>query len=153
MKKVVALIMSMFVLCFAGNVIAGEGPAKKDAEAMVNKAVAFVEEQGVDNALIEFNNPKGQFCEGELYVFAYDFEGTNKALPTKPELVGKNLIDLKDADGKPVIKDLIEVAKTGAGWHQYKWENPTTNAVQDKASYVVKVTDDLWLGCGIYIKE
>ncbi len=152
MKKIIALMMSMFVLTVAGNVIAGKQPAKEDAEAMVKKAVAFVEEKGVENALAEFNDPKGQFCDGELYVFAYDFQGTNRALPTKPELVGKNLMDLKDADGKFVIKDLITVAESGGGWHQYKWENPTTNKIEDKASYVVKVNDDLWLGCGIYIK-
>ncbi len=152
MKKIAAIMMSMVVLSFAGNVIAGKKTTKADAEAMVNKAVAFVKEKGVDNALAEFNNPKGQFCDGELYVFAYDFQGTNKALPTKPELVGKNLINLKDADGKLVIKDLIGVAKKGGGWHQYKWENPATNKIADKASYVVKVNEDLWLGCGIYLQ-
>ena len=152
MKKIAAVMMSLFVLGIVGNVLAGKQATKADAEAMVNKAVAFVKEKGVDNALAEFNNPKGQFCDGELYVFAYDFQGTNKALPTKPELVGKNLMNLKDADGNLVIKDLIGVAKNGGGWHQYKWENPTTKKIGDKASYVVKVSDDLWLGCGIYLQ-
>lgn len=151
MKKIVAIMISMVVLSFAGNVLAGK-TTKADAEAMVKKALAYVKEKGVDNALAEFNNPKGDFVKGELYVFAYDFTGTNKALPTKPELVGKNLMNLKDADGKFVIKDLIAVAKQGGGWHQYKWENPTTKKIADKASYVVKVNDDLWLGCGIYLQ-
>ena len=152
MKKIVAVITSLFVLSIGVNALAGKQATKADAEAMVNKAVAFVKDQGVDNALSEFNNPNGQFCNGELYVFAYDFKGTNKALPTKPELVGKNLMNLKDADGKFVIKDLIGVAKNGGGWHQYKWENPTTKKIADKASYVVKVNDELWLGCGIYLQ-
>ena len=152
MKKTVAVMMSLFILSVAGNVLASKQATKADAEAMVKKAVAFVEEKGVDDALAEFNNPKGRFCKGALYVFAYDFQGTNKALPTKPELVGKNLMNLKDADGKYVIKDLIGVARNGGGWHQYKWENPTTKKIADKASYVVKVNDDLWLGCGIYLQ-
>ena len=144
-------MMCVFVLCFAGNVFAGRA-TKAEAEAMVQKAVAFVKEKGVDQAIAEFNNPKGEFCQGELYVFAYDFKGTNRALAPKPEMVGKNLMDLKDADGKFVIKDLIGVASNGGGWHQYKWENPTTKKVADKASYVIKVNDDLWLGCGVYVE-
>lgn len=152
MKKILSvLMMSMFVLSCAGNVVAGSESSKSDAEAMVQKAVSYIQEKGKDMALAEFNNPGGEFVKGELYVFAYDFEGNNKALAVKPELIGKNLLDLKDADGKFVIKDLITVAKNGGGWHQYKWENPTTQKIADKASYVVKVDDTLWLGCGIYL--
>ena len=153
MKKIIVCMMvSMFLLGHVGSVFASTKTSKADAEAMVEKAVSFIKANGVDKALSEFNNPKGEFVNGELYVFAYDFQGTNKALPTKPELIGKNLIDLKDADGKFVIKDLISVAQKGGGWHQYKWENPSTKKIADKASYVVKVDDSLWLGCGIYLQ-
>lgn len=152
MRKLLSLLMiSVFILSFSGSVFAASESSKADAEAMVKKAISFIQEKGRDKALAEFNNPNGEFIKGELYVFAYDFEGTNKALAVKPEMIGKNLIDLKDADGKFVIKDLISVANNGGGWHQYKWENPTTQQVQDKASYVVKVDDSLWLGCGIYL--
>jgi len=120
---------------------------KRETVAMVERALAYIQANGKDKALAEFNNPKGAFVDRELYVFAYDFFGINKALASNPAMVGKNLIDYKDADGKEVIKDLIRIARTGGGWYDYKWEG------REKSSYVVKVDDTLWIGCGEYKHE
>lgn len=120
---------------------------KREAVAMVERALAYIQANGKEKALAEFNNPKGAFVDRDLYVFAYDFFGVNKALATNPGLVGKNLIDMKDADGKEFIKDLIKVVNKGGGWYDYKWDG------KEKSSYVVKVDDTLWIGCGEYKHE
>jgi len=66
------------------------------------------------------------------------------------KLVGKDMLGLKDADGKFFIKAFIETAKSkGNGWVDYKWVNPQTNKIENKSTYVQKV-DDYFLGCGIY---
>ena len=65
-------------------------------------------------------------------------------------MVGKDLLDMRDIDGKYLIKSLIEVANTkGKGWVDYKWPNPVTNAIEAKSSYVKKY-EDMLIGCGIY---
>lgn len=82
--------------------------------------------------------------------FVTDMSGKMQAHGTNPKLVGKDLISLKDADGKFFVKSYIELVKSkGSGWVDYKWINPSNSAIQTKSTYVEKV-DDLIVGCGIY---
>ena len=62
------------------------------AKAMVDKAIAHVKAVGPEKAYTDFNTPGNQFFDGELYVFAYDMEGTNLALGGNPKMTGKSLI-------------------------------------------------------------
>ena len=57
------------------------------------------------------------------YIFGYDYSGLRVAMPGNKG-VGKNFIDLKDPDGTPVIKNLIDVARAGGGISSYKWPKP-----------------------------
>ena len=125
----------------------GSGIYKNEAVTMVDKALAFIQKYGKARAIAEFNNPQGLFADRGLYVFAYDFNGVNKALLTHPELVGKNLLDMKDPSGKEIIKDMIALVKKGGGWYNYEWDGRL------KSSYVVKVDDGLWIGCGEYTES
>jgi signal transduction histidine kinase len=68
-------------------------------------------------------------------------------------IIGKNMKDLKDADGKLFIQEMMAAAKTkGSGWVDYKWKNPKTGEVLPKSSYVEKLGDNAFIGCGIYKK-
>ena len=68
----------------------------------------------------------------------------------RPALIGKNLMGLKDQDGKYLVRELIEIANgQGSGWINYKWPNPLTNKIEDKSSYVEKMGDYV-VGVGIY---
>jgi lactate permease len=125
----------------------GSGTYKSEAASMVERALAYIENNGKDRAIAEFNNPKGLFVDRGLYVFAYDFGGVNKALSTHPSLIGKNLIDMRDVSGKEIIKGMIAVVKRGGGWYDYEWDG------KHKSSYVVKVDDTLWIGCGEYTES
>ena len=126
------------------------GATPDQAKAMVDKAIAHTKAVGVQKAYQDFNTPGNQFFDGELYIFAYDMQGNNLALGGNPKMTGKNLIDMKSADGKFVIKDFIEIIKSkGEGWYEYKWANPETKKVQDKSSYIKKIPGtEAFLGCG-----
>ena len=128
------------------------GATPEQAKAMVDKALAHVKAVGAEKAYVDFNTPGNQFFDGELYIFAYDMQGKNLALGGNPKMTGKSLIDMKSADGKPLIKDMIEIIKTkGSGWYDYKWANPETKKIQDKTSYITKIPGaEAFLGCGIY---
>ena len=114
MKKILVFALAMcFVLglAFASGALASQ----KDAKALVDKAAAYVKANGKDAALKEFSKPKGQFDKGELYVFAYDMSATIVAHPKNQKLIGKNLMDVPDTDGKLFRKEIVETAKrTGA---------------------------------------
>lgn len=139
---------SSYVVKYDDNLWLGCGTYKHEAVEMVDRALAYIKVNGKNKALAEFNNPKGRFVERSLYIFAYDLKGTNKALLTKPSLVGKNLLEMQDSDGKYIIKDMIAIAKNqGSGWYDYKWDD------QEKSSYIVRVDNNLLIGCGEYREQ
>jgi signal transduction histidine kinase len=121
-----------------------------NATALVQKAESFIQANGKDTAFIEFTNRQGQFVNGDLYIFAVDFNGVTLAHGGNAKLVGKAMLGLKDAGGKYFIKEFIKVAKAeGNGWVDYKWVNPQTKKIENKSTFVQKV-DDYFIGCGIY---
>jgi methyl-accepting chemotaxis protein len=86
------------------------------------------------------------------YIFVYQYDGTNLATRPKPSLEGKNLIDLKDANGKPLIKDLINIAKDGGDFYQYIWFNPSNDQDEPKMSYAIGLEKWGWMvGTGAYM--
>ena len=122
-----------------------------DVQAFVEKAVAYARTNGKDAALAAFTAPGGEFHQGQLYIYAYDFKGTVIAHGGDPTLVGKDLIGMKDPNGVPVIKDLVRLAKQGSGWLYYAWPNPAHGGRQEpKLGYVMKVSDGWFLGSGTY---
>jgi signal transduction histidine kinase len=122
----------------------------EEAKAFVEKGAKLCAQKGEEACKAAFTVKEGEFIQGELYIFGYDFEGNVKAFGGKPEMVGKNLWNLKGAGGKLLIQELVNTAKTGEGWVDYKWSNPTTNKIADKTSYVKKINDNFWIGAGYY---
>ena len=126
-------------------------PTQADVRAFVKEAVAFARENGKEAALAAFTAPGGQFHQGQLYIYAYDFSGTVIAHGGDPALVGRNLIDMTDPNGVHVIQELVRLAKGGSGWLYYTWPNPLHDNVQEpKLGYVEKVDDAWFLGSGTY---
>jgi two-component system, NarL family, sensor kinase len=88
------------------------------------------------------------------YYFLYDLEGRNLMHPRQPQLVGRNLWELRDADDSPTIQRLIAQAKAGGGYVRYLWEKPSTQKVAPKLGYVVMLDRWNWmLGTGIYLDD
>ncbi len=143
------MLICVLVLCAASLVFAA-GDEKKTAKDLVDKAAAFTKAQGKAEALKEFSKPSGQFDKGEIYIFAYDTKGTVIAHPKNAKLVGKNLLDVPDIDGKFFRKEIMsKAASGGSGWVDYKYKNPATNKVEQKTTYFQKV-NDVVICCGVY---
>jgi cytochrome c len=120
--------------------------------SFVESAVAYAQENGKDKALVEFSNKTGSFVRGDLYIYAYDFNGTNIAHPFKPGWIGKNKLNETDSNSVPYIRNLINVAKDGKGFTYFIFPNPAHgNRDEFKIGYVMKVNDNWWLGSGIYL--
>ena len=117
---------------------------------MVQRAVRHVRQQGREAALADFSLPTPEFKQRDLYINVIDLNGNTLAHGENAKLIGRNLIDLKDADGKLFIKHFVDVAKnTGKGWIDYRWPNPVTAVLEEKTTYIEEV-DGLVIGCGIY---
>ena len=143
------ILVALLINLLSANLVLAISPADQ-AKAMVEEAVTFFNANGKQKALTEISTPKGKWVKGELYVFAYDLNGVVVAHPINPKLIGKNLIDVPDAAGKTFRKDIAEVARTkGTGWVDYKYKNPSTNKIEDKSTFLVKVGDVI-ICCGTY---
>jgi signal transduction histidine kinase len=130
----------------------GKSESPADAEAMVKKAVTFYKTNGKDKAFAEFNNTKGKFVSGDLYIFVYDLTGKCVSHGGNPKMIGKDLIGMKDADNKFFVKERIEIVNSkGKGWQNYKMTNPTTKQIENKTAYIEKL-DGFVIGCGAYKK-
>ena len=145
---VVTLVLGLISLfSFAGL---SHASGKDDAKTLVKHAAAFVKYQGKGKALAEMSKPRGTFDKGELYVFAYDLQGVMVAHPKNATLIGKNLIDVPDTNGKLFRRDIVEKAKSkGSGWVDYMYLNPETNELELKTTYFQKV-GDIIICCGAY---
>ena len=145
-------LLSAAVLSFmmAGAVQAADQGTAAEAEAMAKKAVAYIKANGPEKAAEEFTHGKS-FKDRDLYISYLDFTGKMLAHGSNPKLVGKDLIGLKDPEGKLMVQMAIEVAKTkGHGWTEnYKFKNPTTEKLQEKAMYVERI-DNSYVGVGTY---
>ena len=130
---------------------AGEFGTKEEAQALVEKAVAFWTANGRDMAIAAFNDRLGQFVDRDLYIVAATLaDGVRIAHGFNAKMIGKSLNDFKDIEGKPYGLEIIEMAKTtGVGWVDYKFTNPVTKRVMDKTSYLKKV-DDVVIFAGAY---
>ncbi|HEY5526068.1 MAG TPA: cache domain-containing protein [Candidatus Anoxymicrobiaceae bacterium] len=125
---------------------------KQNVVDFVNEAIAYAKANGKDKAIAEFNNPKGKFVRGELYIYAYNWEGIALANGGNPSLAGQNLIDMTDPNGVKVIQELIKVARAGGGWVDYVWPYPKTKINEPKVGYANGVDSTWWLGSGMYTK-
>nr|WP_321507590.1 cache domain-containing protein [uncultured Methanoregula sp.] len=117
---------------------------------VVNDAAVYSQRVGKTAALNEFANRNGSFTRGELYIWAYDFNGTNLAHPYHPEFLGNNKLDLTDAAGVRMIEVMRDTARNGSGFATYQFENPISGKTEQKLAYVKKIDDSWWIGSGIY---
>ena len=147
MLKIVAgsALCSLF-LC-GGALGAEAGPA--DAVALAEKGAQFMKAKGKDEMIRRINARDPAFNHGQLYLAMRDLKGITLAHPTTA-LIGKDLLDVPDADGKLFRHQMVEIANgTGRGWVDYKFRNPASGKVEAKTTYVLRA-GDVALEAGIY---
>jgi cytochrome c len=142
-----SLFLCLMVLAATPSWADDKRGTREEAKAMAEKAAALVKENP-QKAFAKFQEKDGGFIDRDLYVFVLDGKGFFTAHGVKPALVGKDGINMKDANGFEFMKAFIAVKDTG--WVDYRWPDPTEeNKVKDKSSYIVKV-GDYAIGVGYY---
>jgi cytochrome c len=128
----------------------GDHATADEAQAMVKKGVAFIKANGKDKGYAEVSNKKGQFKDRDLYLVVYGLDGVVRAHGANEKMIGKNLIDLKDVDGKEFVRERTELGKTKANfWQDYKFTNPVSKKIEPKQMYCERLEDTVVCG-GIY---
>ncbi|MET0116067.1 MAG: cache domain-containing protein [Sedimenticola sp.] len=117
----------------------------------------IVRDQGIDEYTAQEEVKRilnGLTYGDDGYFFVYDRSGVNLVHPILGDIVGRNLYDLQDANGDYVIRNLLDIAAQGGGFHRYLWNKPSTGKDEDKLSYAVELPRWRWmLGTGLYIDD
>jgi len=144
---VFAILMSIALPATATS----EFGTRDEAIAMVKRVQEEFKKDGAEATFKAVSDKSVKdFHDRDLYPFIYDMSGKCVAHGARPALIGKNLIDLKDQDGKFLIREMVAISnRSGSGWINYKWPNPLTNKIEDKSSYFEKM-GDYFVGVGIY---
>jgi cytochrome c len=122
------------------------------AEEMLRLAVAHARKLP-QAALAAFNDPQGPFVSDDLYVFAVSLDDARfLAVGADPALVGTDAGAMRDAAGRPIVADMISLARTkGSGVVDYVGRNPVTRKVENKHSFIERI-DNYLLGVGYYTR-
>jgi signal transduction histidine kinase len=124
-----------------------------EAEALVAKAIAHIDEVGPAKAYQDFTNKERAFVDRDLYVVVYDLDGRVLAHGQHARMVGQNLMGTRDPDGKPWIKERVDLARSkGKFWHTYRFTDPITKKTMNKSSYCERVEGTV-VCVGIYKRQ
>jgi cytochrome c len=134
---------------FAMNVQATKNASAEEATAMVKKGVVSVK-ANKDATFTEITEKHQKFTDRDLYLTVYGMDGVVRAHGANPKMVGKNLIDLKDIDGKAFVAERLQLAKDNPSfWQDYKFRNPESGRIEPKKMYCERL-DDMVVCGGIY---
>lgn len=146
------LLVAVLVAVLPFAVTASTYGSKEEAQAMAERAAEMFEAEGMDPLIAAVSDPStGNFHDRDLYVFVFSKEGVTIAHGVNENLVGRNMIDLRDVEGHQFIRTMIDTARNeGRGWVDYIWQNPQTKQPERKTTYVVSIDDNHFLGVGAY---
>jgi cytochrome c len=120
------------------------------AQVLLQRAVAHYQDIK-DSALADFSG-KGEFVDGELYVYVVSTAGVMLASggPSSSG-IGRNVADQQDALGKPFFREMLTKAETSeSGYVEYQWVNPVDNQVERKVAQFRKVGNRV-IAVGYYV--
>ena len=88
------------------------------------------------------------------YFFVFDYEGNNLVAPRQTNLIGRNWTGLEDNEGVAITDEIIRLARTGGGYHEFNWIMPTTRETAPMIVYVNGLQDWRWaIGTGIFVDD
>lgn len=111
----------------------------KRATALLERAVRHVEQNG-EKGTADFSR-QANFVDRDLYAYAVRLDGRFLASGgSSAALIGDNVLDYTDIDGKAFFREMIELAKAkGGGQVEYRWFNPADSRGEPKVTLFRKV--------------
>jgi signal transduction histidine kinase len=145
------MVAPLLLALAMGPALGATGASKEEAVAMVKKGVAYIKANGVEKGYAAINDKKGPFADRDLYLVSYGLDGKCLAHGANEKMIGRDLIEMTDLDGKFYIKERVALVKskpTGA-WQEYKFTNPVSKKLEPKVMYCEKLGETAICG-GVY---
>jgi signal transduction histidine kinase len=133
-------------------VFAQERGTVDEAKALAEKGLAYVKAVGTEKAFAEFSDKEsGKWVSKDLYILILKSDGTIMAHGVNKAMIGKNLMEVKDTNGKFFTRELIETGMKGSGWVDYMFTDPISKKMAPKSTYGARIPGfDGIIGVGIY---
>jgi signal transduction histidine kinase len=129
---------------------ADERAKPEEAQALLAKAVAHIKAAGRDKAFADFMSKSAPWVDRDLYITVFDTTGKTLAHGANLRMVGKDNINLQDANGKFMIKERLEIIKTKPkGQQEFAFLNPMTKQIEPKVMFFERM-NDIVVACGAY---
>jgi signal transduction histidine kinase len=152
LKALKLTVAAALVLGFAVPAWSAAQGTKDECVALVKKAVALVKSEGAEKAYAAFDQKPGPFVDRDLYILVYGMDGHVLAHGANAKLIGKDMNDAQDVDGKYYVKERIALAsKQPTFWQDYKFANPVSKKIEPKEAYCERV-DQTIVCSGVYKK-
>lgn len=148
-RRLFAATLIAATLC--APAFADERGSKDEAKALNDAAVAHIKKVGVEQAFKDFRTDHARWMPKDLYPFVMEFGGTMR-YHLNEKMMGKFMLEVKDASGKEFGKEMVSIAKgKGTGWVDYEWAHPATKKIEDKTAYVQRLPGaEMFVGVGVY---
>jgi len=145
-KAASALLLAALALPAPLHRAAAQRGTPAEAKALLATAVAHYQKVGRTQALTDFTAKKAPFVDRDLYVVCIGADRIISAHGATAAYVGSSADLLKDADGKPLGKAILDAAaEKGGGSVRYRWVNPVSRKTEPKVSFVQRVGTDVCL--------
>ena len=89
------------------------------------------------------------------YFYLYDFDGICVMHPIRRELEGKSALGLQDRNGKMIVKEIVELAKSkGQGYTEFYWKKPGDTVETLKITYSIAIPEwRMLVGSGLHVYD
>ena len=134
---------AVLALLLASGAFAGEFGTADEAKAMLDRVIVAMKADPA-GTLAKINEGAEGFKDRDLYPFC---NGPDGIITAHPNLVGKQIRDIKDVDGKMVGEEIVKAGQEGKiAEVEYKWPRPDSTEAIPKVSFVTKIGDQI---CGV----
>lgn len=146
------------MLLTAGSASAdSEYKYKKTREivTLVRDAADLIEKKGA-SIFPQFRKKGSRWFHGDTYIFVWEMNGLRAVYPPNPKGEGKNMINLKDINGKLIGKMFVTMVSgdKGEAWCHYQWPKPNETRPSWKSTYLKRVKTpsgkEYVIGSGMY---
>jgi two-component system, sensor histidine kinase len=125
------------------------------AEAIYQVGKGTLPEDQIKRRIIETLNSI-RYNNGRGYYFIIDMTGGRELFPSIPEMRGKDVTGLLDAEGKYIFRDMVRIVREkGEGYSEYLWRKPGAEGEKHrKIAFITLFAPYDWIiGTGEYLDD
>ena len=156
----VIAVATMGLMELRQNLVEDRKVKVRDIVTIAQQVVAFNAKLATDGTISEADAmARAKAALGGLrfgnddYIFVLDDKGVNLVHPN-PKVIGQNMLENKDSDGKYFSRDILAAAAQGGGYVSYRYPRGSGGEPLPKISYALQYKPWGWnIGTGIYIDD